>query len=108
MKRSSSDPGAVPVRVVTASGTAAVPEVRVPDSGIDLEALERALIQFALDVCGLNRTRAAQFLHLTRSALLYRIHKHSLVGPEGRVIASSQSSLSMPEHDGVKNRSGSQ
>ena len=47
-----------------------------------LVAVERALIQFALDTHGGNRTHAAQFLGLSRSALLYRMQKHHLVRPQ--------------------------
>jgi DNA-binding NtrC family response regulator len=52
--------------------------VNVPASGVDLEAVERALIVFALQTTGGNRSRAADFLRLTRSALLYRIRKHRI------------------------------
>jgi DNA-binding NtrC family response regulator len=52
--------------------------VSVPASGVDLEAVERALIVFALDAAGGNRTRAARLLRLTRSALLYRLQKYGL------------------------------
>ncbi|MBI2835120.1 MAG: hypothetical protein HYX76_11915 [Acidobacteria bacterium] len=54
----------------------------VPASGIDLEAVERALIVFALASSGGNRTRAARFLGLSRSALIYRMHKHGLATGE--------------------------
>ena len=52
--------------------------VSVPASGIDLDAVERALIAFAIQTTDGNRTRAAQWLHLTRSALLYRLQKYGL------------------------------
>ena len=52
--------------------------VAVPASGVDLEAVERALIVFALTSSSGNRTRAARFLGLSRSALIYRMHKHGL------------------------------
>jgi two-component system NtrC family response regulator len=51
----------------------------VPDSGVDVEAVERALIEFALERTRGNRTHAARFLGLSRSALIYRMHKHGLV-----------------------------
>jgi len=60
-----------------------VATVSVPASGVDLEAVERALIVFALDVTGGNRTRAARLLRLTRSALLYRLHKYGLTVKQG-------------------------
>lgn len=52
--------------------------VVVPDSGADVEAVERALIAFALEQMGGNRTRAARFLGISRSALIYRVRKHGL------------------------------
>lgn len=54
--------------------------VMVPESGVDVDAVERALIAFALKKTGGNRTHAARFLGLSRSALIYRMHKHGLVG----------------------------
>ena len=53
--------------------------VVVPDSGADVEAVERALIEFALERSDGNRTHAARFLGLSRSALIYRMHKHGLI-----------------------------
>ena len=58
--------------------------VTVPSTGIDLAAVERALIQFALEAHGGNRTHAAAFLGLSRSALLYRMQKYQLASPEPR------------------------
>lgn len=52
--------------------------VAVPAAGVSLDAVERALIVFALDVTGGNRTRSARLLRLTRSALLYRMQKFGL------------------------------
>ena len=57
--------------------------VSVPASGVDLEGVEQALIAFALQTTGGNRTHAARLLRLTRSALLYRMHKYGLNGQEG-------------------------
>jgi len=51
----------------------------VPESGVDVDAVERALIAFALKKTEGNRTHAARFLGLSRSALIYRMHKHGLV-----------------------------
>jgi two-component system NtrC family response regulator len=66
-------------RADAGSGDTAV--VVVPDSGVDLEAIERALIVFAREMTHGNRTRAAHFLRVSRSALLYRMQKHGLAGP---------------------------
>lgn len=50
----------------------------VPIDGLSFQELERALIGFALERHGGNQTRAARFLHLSRSALLYRMRKYRL------------------------------
>lgn len=63
----------------------------VPATGVNLVAVERALIQFALDVNRGNRTRAAQFLGLSRSALLYRMQKYHLASPLGCLPVGEQS-----------------
>lgn len=74
---------AQPAVTVQWSDAGGVAVVSVPASGVDLEAVEHALIVFALQTTGGNRTRAARFLRLTRSALLYRMHKYGLNGQEG-------------------------
>lgn len=76
----SNDRPAVTVRRSDASRIAIV---SVPASGVDLEAVERALIVFALETTGGNRTRAARLLRLTRSALLYRLQKYGLTVKQG-------------------------
>jgi len=52
--------------------------VRLPESGISLEDLEKELIIKALEKSKGNQTRAAQLLGITRSALLYRVQKHGI------------------------------
>ena len=52
--------------------------VELPDEGISLEAVERDLILAALEKHGGNQTRAAAYLDITRSTLLYRCQKHGL------------------------------
>ena len=71
---------AVTVRQSADAGAAIL---SVPASGVDLEAVERALIVFALDTTRGNRTRAAKLLRLTRSALLYRLQKYGLTAKQG-------------------------
>lgn len=67
------------IAVQQTAGASARASVTVPPTGVDLVAVERALIQFALEVHSGNRTRAAKFLGLSRSALLYRMQKYHLV-----------------------------
>jgi two-component system response regulator PilR (NtrC family) len=50
-------------------------DLEIPDTGIDLEAVERSLILKALDKAGGNVTRAARLLGLSRRTLQYRIEK---------------------------------
>jgi DNA-binding NtrC family response regulator len=50
-------------------------DLDVPDEGLDLEALERALILKALAKAQGNVTRAARLLGLTRRTLQYRLEK---------------------------------
>ena len=57
-------------------GGFAVPEI--PDGGLSLEALERALILSALDKAKGNKSRAARLLGLTRRTLYSRMEKHGL------------------------------
>jgi DNA-binding NtrC family response regulator len=50
-------------------------DLEIPDSGIDLEQVERSLILRALDKAGGNVTRAARLLGLSRRTLQYRMEK---------------------------------
>ena len=66
------------VRVRRGDSLIAGVDIVIPAAGADLEAVERALIVFALEMTDANRTRAARFLRLSRSALIYRMHKHGV------------------------------
>ncbi len=52
--------------------------VELPDSGLDIEAIEKQLILRALQKFGGNQTRAARFLNMSRRAFAYRLKKHGL------------------------------
>ena len=52
--------------------------VELPDEGISLDDVERDLIRAALDRHDWNQTRAAAYLGITRSALLYRMEKYTI------------------------------
>ena len=54
----------------------------LPDEGIDLEQVERRLVEQALLKSGWNVTRAARLLNLTRDTLRYRIEKFGLAPGE--------------------------
>jgi two-component system NtrC family response regulator len=54
--------------------------IRIPAEGISLPELDRELIVTALEKNQWNQTRAAEFLHITRNVLVYRMQKYRL-GP---------------------------
>ena len=53
----------------------------IPEGGLSLEALEKALILQALERAGQNKSRAARLLGLTRRTLYSRMQKHGLRQP---------------------------
>jgi two-component system NtrC family response regulator len=52
--------------------------LELPDEGISLEDVERELLLAALEKNNWNQTRAAAYLRITRSTLLYRMQKFGL------------------------------
>lgn len=68
----------IEVRLTSPSGgTIGCPYV-LPEGGVDLEAVERGLIDQALARAKGNQTQAARLLGITRYALRYRLEKHGL------------------------------
>lgn len=65
----------VPIRV----GSDGRLDVEFPERGVDLEEIERQLIERALALTEWNVTEAARKLGIGREALRYRIQKHRLV-----------------------------
>lgn len=58
--------------------TVQAPGLQISDQGIDLEALEKHLIQQALKIAKGNKTKAAKLLNLSPPTLYYRIEKYGL------------------------------
>jgi DNA-binding NtrC family response regulator len=58
-----------------AGGPKRAMDLEIPDSGINLEAVERSLILKALEKAGGNVSRAARLLGLSRRTLQYRMEK---------------------------------
>lgn len=50
----------------------------LPPDGVSLEEMEKEILRRALEMNGGNRTHAAHYLDITRSALLYRMQKYGL------------------------------
>ena len=75
--------GGAPSEGVFLEGGFAVPEI--PDGGLSLEALERALIVAAIEKARGNKSKAARLLGMTRRTLYSRMEKHGLraAGDEG-------------------------
>jgi DNA-binding NtrC family response regulator len=59
--------------------------IKLPDDGIDLDEVEREILCRALEKHGGNQPSAAQYLNITRSALIYQTQKYVLqhVEPAG-------------------------
>jgi DNA-binding NtrC family response regulator len=55
--------------------------VELPAGGIDLEHLERSLVEQALARSGWNQTKAAGLLGLNRDQIRYRVEKFKLDKP---------------------------
>jgi transcriptional regulator with GAF, ATPase, and Fis domain len=56
--------------------------IELPDEGLSLETVERDLLLAALEKHDWNQTKAAAYLDITRSALLYRMQKFDLERPK--------------------------
>src|SRR5262249_41702131 len=62
-------------RGVGGGGPAGAVRVDFPETGLSLEAVERALLIAALERAGGNQTKAARLLAVSRDTLRYRIEK---------------------------------
>jgi two-component system response regulator PilR (NtrC family) len=69
----------LPAEVHVAPSSNQMPFVDLPDEGVDLPtylgAIERDLIQRALDRTGNNRNRAAELLHIKRTTLVEKLKR---------------------------------
>ncbi len=68
----------LPPEVTRAESRVASINLKLPDEGIDFEAIEREILLLALEKHGWNQTQAAKYLNLTRKTLIYRMEKFSL------------------------------
>ena len=62
----------------TLTRTVAPTQFRLPPEGVNLEEVERQLLQQALERAGGNQTQAAQLLGINRDQVRYRIEKFGL------------------------------
>ena len=80
----------LPERLRTREHRVANLRMELPDEGISLEDLERELLLAALQKHNWNQTRAAAFLNITRSTLLYRMQKFGLEREKNPVEQTGQ------------------
>ncbi len=73
--------GADALPLSTLRATDAASEFRLPSAGVDIEQVERSLVEQALERTAWNITAAARLLGLSRDTLRYRIEKFSLKRP---------------------------
>jgi two-component system NtrC family response regulator len=72
------DAGDVPMDLRSKRTTLAGVSMSIPEEGLDLEEVEKALIRRALEMCEHNQAKTARFLRITRNTLLYRMDKFDL------------------------------
>jgi two-component system NtrC family response regulator len=82
----------LPPRLKIAQDRVGTVRMELPDDGVSLEEVERDLLVAALDKHDWNQTRAAAYLKITRSTLIYRIQKFGLErGGVGGAESTSES-----------------
>ncbi len=64
--------------VAAADGRRGLPLGPFPEEGFSLPELEKEVVRRALERCGGNQTRAAQYLGIPRHVLVYRLEKYGL------------------------------
>jgi len=68
----------VPQYITKPAETFSNVRIELPAENISLDAVEREIIRYALDMHNGNQLQTARYLGITRSALIYRIEKHGL------------------------------
>ncbi|MCA1555449.1 MAG: sigma-54 dependent transcriptional regulator [Acidobacteria bacterium] len=71
----------LPDHILQPAAHAANVLLELPPDGLSIEQVEREIIRKALEMHSGNQTRAARYLDITRSALIYRMQKFGLVSP---------------------------
>ncbi len=71
--------GVVSPLVQNATTDGRLPLGPLPAGGLSLVEMEKEIIRRALEICGGNRSKTAQFLEIPRHVLVYRLEKYELV-----------------------------
>ncbi len=64
--------------------------LNLPPEGFSIDEVEREIIRRALEMHDGNQTRAARYLDVTRSALIYRMQKYGLASAANINVAQSE------------------
>ena len=72
----------LPPHIRQANSRVSAINLKLPDDGIDLEAVEKEILEQALEKNGWNQTRSARYLNMSRKTLIYRMEKFALGAPE--------------------------
>jgi two-component system NtrC family response regulator len=81
----------VPPRLRAAEQHVGTLRMELPDDGVSLEEVEKELLLAALQKHNWNQTRAATYLKITRSTLVYRMQKFGLERPRATESADDES-----------------
>jgi DNA-binding NtrC family response regulator len=71
-------PEHLPARLQQERSSLTDARVSLPPQGLSLEALEKSLLEQALDVSRYNKSKAARLLGMSRAKLRYRLKKHDI------------------------------
>jgi two-component system NtrC family response regulator len=82
----------LPPRLQAADHQVGALRMELPDDGVSLEQVEKDLLIAALQKHDWNQTRAATYLKITRSTLIYRMQKFGLERPADAAPAGDTSS----------------
>lgn len=72
------EPENLPLEFIRASNTPKTTDFTLPETGLQLDALEANLIHQALNRTQGNRSKSARLLGLSRDTLIYRMQKHGV------------------------------
>jgi len=89
----------LPERLRSADEQVGTLRMELPDEGISLEEVEKELLLAALQKHNWNQTRAANYLKITRSTLLYRVQKFGLERPRADSQAVAEEEPSVEAHE---------
>lgn len=79
LRRLAPQAGTVAPAMQTTASESGLPLGPLPVDGLSLIEMEKEIIRRALEMCGGNRSKTAQFLDIPRHVLVYRLEKYELL-----------------------------